>query len=153
MKSPRIRTLSIACLLVLLVVVPAFSQETDNTSASEQTASAPAPAAEAAPQVKETAIYGEVQAVDATAGTLSVQYYDYDSDSEKTAEIAVNIDTKLENVSALGDVKKGDWIDVTYVVNNEKNVAKVVTVEKEETPAPEEAPREAPASAIAPLEQ
>ncbi len=148
MKSPRFKALYIACLLVLLVGVTAFSQDADDIPMP-----ASAPTADAISQVKETAIYGEVQAVDATASTLSVQYYDYDSDSEKTADIAVNIDTKLENVSALGDVKKSDWIDVTYVVNNEKNVAKVVTVEKEEMPSLEEISPETTASASAPMEQ
>lgn len=152
MKLPRFNAFFIACLLVLLIGVPAFSQDTGNTPSSEETISVPTPAVDALPQAKETAIYGEVQTVDASASILSVQYYDYDSDSEKTADIAIDIDTKLENVSAIGDVKKGDWIDVTYIVNNGKNIAKVVTVEKEETPALEEASPQAPASSSVPLE-
>jgi hypothetical protein len=124
-------------MLVSLIAAPAFSQDAD-TATQAQATPAPAPITDVTPQVKEIAIYGEVQAVDASANTLSVQYYDYDSDSEKTAEIAVNPGTKLENVTALGDIKKGDWVDVTYAVKDGKNVANVVTVEKEETPAPDD---------------
>jgi len=85
---------------------------------------------------------------------LAVQYYDYDSDSEKTADIAVNADTKLENASALGDVKKGDWVDVTYVIKDGKKAASLVTVEKEEAPASEEGAVSPADSAVnLPLEQ
>lgn len=117
--------------IMLLSALPVFSQD---EKTPEAVVPMPAPAVEAA-QPKEIAIYGEVQAVDSASGTLSVQYYDYDSDSEKTADIAVNKDSKFENVSALSDVKKGDWADVTYSVADAKNVAKIVTVEKEEAPA------------------
>lgn len=125
-------------IFVSLLAVTAFSQDNTNTaSAAPETAPTPIPAPETAPQAKEIAIYGEVQAIDASAGTLSVQYYDYDSDSEKSAEIAVDADTKMENAAALGDIKKSDWVDVTYVTKDGKNAAKVVTVEKEEAPASE----------------
>jgi hypothetical protein len=61
-------------------------------------------------------------------------------------------DSKLENVSSLGDVKKGDWVDVTYVVKDGKNEAKIVTVEKEESPVPEEVTPEASAPVSEPTE-
>ena len=81
---------------------------------------------------KELSIYGEVKSVNLAAGSLSVQYYDYDSDEEKTAEIAINKDTKIENVLAINDIKQGDWVDVTYNISDGKNAAKLVSVEKEE---------------------
>ena len=63
---------------------------------------------------------------------MSIQYYDYDSDTEKTTEVATGPDTKIENVKAIGDIKKGDWADVTYAVSGAKNVARLVSVEREE---------------------
>jgi len=151
MKLSHLKVYLAACTLVSLIAIPAFSQNTGNAPAQE--AQAPMPITDVAPQAKEIAIYGEVQAVDASANTLSVQYYDYDSDSEKTAAIVINPDTKLENASAIGDVKKGDWVDVTYIVKDGKNMAKVVTVEKEETPAPDEASSQAAVPANVPPEQ
>ncbi|MCX5678056.1 MAG: DUF5666 domain-containing protein [Candidatus Omnitrophica bacterium] len=152
MKLSHLKVYLTVCMLVSMVVIPAFSQDAGNAPAQEAQA-APAPITDVTPQTKEIAIYGEVQAVDASANTLSVQYYDYDSDSEKTAAIAINPDTKLENASAIGDIKKGDWVDVTYVVKDGKNTAKVVTVEKEETPAPDEASSQAALPANVPPEQ
>jgi hypothetical protein len=151
MKLYRLKAFFAVSILALLIAIPAFSQDAGTAPAQES--KAPAPITDATPQVKEIAIYGEVQSVDATANTLSVQYYDYDSDSEKTAAILVNPDTKLENASAVGDVKKGDWVDVTYVVKDGKNVAKLVTVEKEETPAPDEASSQPAPAANVPPEQ
>jgi len=83
-------------------------------------------------QAKELSIYGEVQAVNAAANSISAQYYDYDSDEEKTIELVVNKDTKIDGAAGLGDIKKGDWVDATYEVSDGKNVLKMVTVEKEE---------------------
>ena len=81
---------------------------------------------------QELAIYGEVKAVNQSANSLSIQYYDYDSDEEKTAEIALDKDTKIENATALGDIKEGDWVDVAYAASGGKNIAKSIAVEKEE---------------------
>ena len=55
-------------------------------------------------------------------------------------EVATDKDSKLENVKAIGEIKKGDWADITYSVAGGKNVAKMVSVEKEEPAAEENAP-------------
>lgn len=139
----------------VLLAMPAFSQETREPAAPDMVkeeapatvaepaapaAAAPAPASEApaapeAAQPKDISIYGEVLAVNASGSTMTVQYYDYDSDEEKTVELTVSGDTKLENAAALAEVKKGDWVDAAYSVSNGKNVAKAVMVEKEEAAA------------------
>jgi hypothetical protein len=128
-----------------IAVTSAFSQDAVPASESTKAATPAQAVAPAVPQAKEIAIYGEVQAVNATANTLSVQYYDYDSDSEKTVEVSVAADTKMENAKSASDVKKGDWVDVTYIVSGGKNLAKTVSVEKEE-PASEPAAGTAPAA-------
>ena len=125
------RFLSVNIIISVFMAIAAMSAFSQDTAPA-------APAAPAAPQAKEIAIYGEVQAVNAVANTLSIQYYDYDSDSEKTTEVVVGADTKLENAKTVSDVKKGDWVDVTYSVSDGKNMAKTVSVEKEE-PASEPA--------------
>ena len=135
-------------------VTPAFSQGNDNSAkeasapatvppaAAQATATTPAAQTPAPEAVKtaETSIYGEVQAISTTAGSITVQYYDYDNDEEKTLEIVVNKDAKLENVKSVDEIKKGDWVDVNYTVVGGKNVAKMVSVEKEEPAAEETAP-------------
>lgn len=107
-------------LMVLSIVVPAFSQEK-----TEQ----------AAP-VNDLSLYGEVRAVDQTAGSISVQYYDYDSDEEKTADILVSKETKLDGAATLAEIKQNDWVDVIYVAEGAKFTAKSVIIEKEEIAQP-----------------
>ena len=116
--------------------MPAFSQEDNKESAP---AAPVAPDQEAA-KTNELSIYGEVQAVNSSTNSATVQYYDYDNDEEKTIEITLDKDTKLENAKILTDMKKGDWAVVTYIVSGSKNVAKLVSVEKEEPAAEENAP-------------
>jgi hypothetical protein len=71
---------------------------------------------------------------------MTVQYYDYDNDEERSTEIVIDGSTKLDNAKAIGDIKKGDWVDVTYAASVGRNVAKVVSVEKEEPAQDENAP-------------
>lgn len=128
--------LTIALVLTILTN-PIFSQEETQAPAAKETEAQP----------EELSIYGEVQAVDEDSNSLSVQYYDYDSDEEKTIEIGVDKDTKIENAAKLDEIKQNNWVDVTYSVSAGKNIAKSIIVEKEEVPveaASEEAPAKAP---------
>ncbi len=153
MKSFHLKVFFVFCMLVSLIAVPAISQDAGSTSAVTQEASSPAPAPIAFSQDKEMAIYGEVQTINTQENALAVQYYDYDSDSEKTADIGINADTKLENAVTISDIKKGDWVDVTYTSVDGKNTAKAVTVEKEEVPAPDEASTQGARPVSVPPEQ
>lgn len=111
------------------------------TAAVQESPAAPAPAAAVeAPKTAELSIYGEVQNVNLQANSMTIQYYDYDNDEEKSAEITLDGNSKLENAKAIGDIKKGDWVDVTYTASAGKNIAKVVSVEKEEPTEEENAP-------------
>lgn len=128
----------------------AFAQDeaSDATAPGQETPAAPAttpapaavPVKEEPPKMTELSIYGEVQAVNIQANSMTVQYYDYDNDEEKSTEITLDGNSKLENVKAIGDIKKGDWVDVAYVTSAGKNVAKSVSVEKEEPAQEENAP-------------
>lgn len=125
-----------------LIGVFALTASAQQKEGAAPAAASPAVAAQAGDenvQPKDLSIYGEVQSVNAASNSMSVQYYNYDTDEEKTITISTDKDTKIENVASLNDIKKGDWADVTYVTEGAKNIAKSVIVEKEEMPA-EEAP-------------
>jgi len=135
------RLFKLSALLVIFCAIIAVSVQ--GSAADTAMPAAPADAAAASQAAKDAIlapkplnIYGEVQGVNAPAASMTVQYYDYDTDEEKTIELSVSKDTKIENAPALSDIKKGDWADITYSADGAKNIAKSVTVEKEdEVPA------------------
>lgn len=91
-------------------------------------------AQEEADTVKELSVYGEVQDVSQASNSISVQYYDYDSDEEKMIELVSDSNTKIENAASLAEITKGSWVDVIYAAAGGKNIAKSILVEKEEEP-------------------
>jgi len=118
--------LSVTWAVITVLTIPAFSQSSQ-APAKEDPLSA-----EEAAKPNELAIYGEVQAVNAQAASMTVQYYDYDSDEEKTLEVALDKDSRLENVKSIDEIKKGDWVDVTCTTASGRNIALDVIVEKED---------------------
>lgn len=133
--------LVVAILLTAFAVTGAYAQ--DNQQPAAQAQQSPAAVEAAAPvvsQPQEISIYGEVKAVNVAANSMTIQYYDYDSDEEKTIEITADKDTKLENATTIGDVKQGNWADVIYTASSGKNIAKSIIIEKEEE-APAEMPK------------
>ena len=144
----RIAWLSLSILAALVfLAVPASAQDTEKPV---QTAAAPvSEQVTKTMAAEELSIYGEVQSVGAEGmGSLTVQYYDYDADDEKTIVVTLDANTKLENAGSIADIKKGDWADVAYSVVDGKNIAKSVIVEKEE-----EAPAEMPKAEEQPVGQ
>ncbi len=126
---------AIISVIMTLSAMPAFSQDSQVSGEgdmSEAVKDSEVASTEAAGKTNELSIYGEVQAVNAGASSITVQYYDYDNDEEKTLEVALDNDSRLENVKAIGEVKAGDWVDVTYIVIDGKNRASIVSVEVEE---------------------
>ena len=75
--------------------------------------------------------------MNAAVSSIVVQYYDYDSDNEKSIEITAANNTKIEGVSTINDIRQGAWADINYTVVNGKNIAKSIAVEKEENAAAE----------------
>lgn len=133
--------------IMALTAISAFSQDPaeDDMAAGQvpQAAMGQTPQdvpAEAAAQMNELSIYGEVQAVNVPASSISVQYYDYDNDEEKVMELSLDKDSKLENVKAIDEVKRGDWVDATYTTSGGKSTAKMVIVEAEEPIMDDDAP-------------
>ena len=118
--------------IAMTLFIPAYSQA-EGPAVQE----APGRLEEAAPQAakeapaEEMTVYGEVKAVNAASNSVSLEYYDYDSDEEKRMEVVLDANTKLENAAALASVKEGDWIDVVYSLSDGKNLAKSVAVEED----------------------
>ena len=138
------RVMAITSVILLVLACSAFSQQ-DSSAAKDaegtpqgsvQESQAPAPS-QSAPQSEDLSIYGEVQSVDAASNSLKVQYYDYDTDEEKTADIISDKDTAIEGAKTVGEIKQNDWVDVTYNIRDGKNAAKKIAIEKEEELPPE----------------
>jgi len=127
--------LSVTWAVITVLTIPAFSQNATQAPAKKNSV----PAEEAA-KPKELFVYGEVQAVNARTASMTVQYYDYDSDEEKTLEVALNKDSRLENVKSIDEIKKGDWVDITCIASLGKKIALNVIVEKEDLFEEEYAP-------------
>jgi len=130
----------VAVIIFAFILAPAsvFSQ-VEQAMSDVQTVTDPAMEA-IPPQSDEISIYGEVIAVDVNSGVISVQYYDYDSDEERTADIIINETTTVDNGLSISDIASGDWVDVIYTIKDPKNIAKSIIVEKEEEmPVVEEA--------------
>ena len=145
----------LAILVVGLVVSQGYCQENqvsnnqDTSQVAGETAVPDQTESVKAANPEEISIYGEIKAVNVAANSITVQYYDYDSDEEKSIEITSDSNTKMENATAITDIKQGNWADVIYTVANGKNIAKSIIVEKEEEapaemPKPEAMPQEAP---------
>ena len=132
----------LAVLFVGLFAAQGSSQDNQSPSgqdtpqvATEAPALAPAASNKSA-QPEEISIYGEIKAVNQAASSITVQYYDYDSDQEKSIEITADTNTKIENAATITNIKQDSWADVIYTAANGKNIAKSIIVEKEEdTPA------------------
>ena len=86
------------------------SQLASGVATPAQTTSAEASKAE------EISIYGEIKSVNIATNSVVVQYYDYDSDNEKSIEIMTDNNTKIEGVLAVTDIKQGNWADINYTV-------------------------------------
>ena len=117
---------------VILFAAQGFCQEnvsSENKDASQISGDIAAP--------QEISIYGEVKSVNIAANSIIMKYYDYDSDNEKSVEIMIDNNTKIEGTSTLNDIKQGNWADVNYKVVDGKNMAKSIAVEKEEDAAVE----------------
>ena len=61
---------------------------------------------------------------------IIVSEYDYDSDGEVNVVYKVSPDTELKNIEALKDLAEGDSVEISYVVEEEQRIAKVITLEE-----------------------
>ena len=137
---------ALAVLVVVLFALQGYCQEdqvSNNQDASQvasEVAAPPQTESVKAANPEEISIYGEIKSVNVAANSITVQYYDYDSDNEKSSEITADNNTKIEGVPTINDIKQGNWADINYMVVGGKNMAKSISVEKEEGAATEVAP-------------
>lgn len=113
----------LAALIVGLCVFQAFCQENKPSGVEEA-------------KTQAIKVYGEIGSINAAAGSMVVDYYDYDSDNEKTVEVTTDANTKIEGGLTIKDIKAGDWVDISYMVEDGKNAAKSIAVEKEDVAVP-----------------
>lgn len=132
MRLYNLRVILLAAIIISTATILAFSQENPTPPPAQDQTQSASPVKEETSHPKEISIYGEVQAVNAAASSMTVQYYDYDSDEERAVEIVTDAASKIENAAMLNDIKQGDWVDVTYLVKDSKNIAQSIVVEKEE---------------------
>ncbi len=98
-----------------------------------QTEIKPEQAAVASPDADVQWLWGEVINIDYPNKTLTVKYFDYETEIEKNIQVAVNNDTVYESVLSLDEIKQEDTISVDYVIAGSGNIAKNIGVERPET--------------------
>lgn len=87
--------------------------------------------------------WGEVTNLDNLAKTLTLKYFDYETDQEKELVLAVDEKTAYENIKSFDEIKVKDTLSVDYAAGPEnKNVAKNISLERPDAlvtaPQPEE---------------
>jgi len=82
-------------------------------------------------------VWGEATYIDVSNKTINVKYLDYESDTEK--ELLLNIDnkTKFEGANSLADIKINDTLSIDYSIENNKNIARTISVERLPEPGSE----------------
>lgn len=93
--------------------------------------------------IQTTIFAGEVASLSPETNELNVQYYDYETDALKEISFTLDNVTELENVKALDEIAVGDTVNVEYVKEAAKNIARRITVEKTEfqnTPSSQDKP-------------
>lgn len=83
-------------------------------------------------------VWGEITALDTQNKEVTINYFDYETDTEKELKLSINDNTKYENINSMNDLKLHDTISVDYVLGADgKYVARNISVEKpEESTAP-----------------
>ena len=72
--------------------------------------------------------WGTVKSI--SSSQIVVTEYDYDNDEDVEATYSVDPKVELIGVKSLKDIAVGDSLDIEYVIQSGKKIAKVITVEK-----------------------
>lgn len=72
--------------------------------------------------------WGTVKSI--SSSQIVVTEYDYDNDEDVEATYSTDPKVELIGVKTLKDIAVGDDLDIEYVIQGGKKVAKVITVEK-----------------------
>ena len=72
--------------------------------------------------------WGTVKSI--SSSQIVVTEYDYDNDEDVEATYSVDPKVELIGVKSLEDIAVGDSLDIEYIIQSGKKIAKVITVEK-----------------------
>ena len=80
-------------------------------------------------------VWGEVISSDPQNKEITINYFDYETDTEKELKLTIDERTRYENVNSLNDLKLHDTISVDYILSTDgKYTARNISVEKPEEP-------------------
>jgi len=77
-------------------------------------------------------IWGEVSSIDTAKKSITVKYLDYETDTEKETSFVIDEKTNFEGVNSLGEIKVKDTVSIDYIMEQDKNIARNISVEKPE---------------------
>ncbi|MCM8800084.1 MAG: hypothetical protein NC900_05110 [Candidatus Omnitrophica bacterium] len=86
-------------------------------------------------------IWGEVISVDTNNKQINIKYFDYETDTEKEMLISIDENTTYEGVNSLLEIKPEDTVSIDYVIKDNKNIARLITIEKPQDTATEATPK------------
>ena len=92
-------------------------------------------------------VWGEIKAIDTQSASLTVIYMDYQTDEEKELMLITDAQTKYEGAKDMGGIKAGDTASIDFVIKDDKNIARNISIENIE------AMPEAPGSSEEPLKE
>jgi hypothetical protein len=98
-------------------------------------------------------VWGEITALDPQNKELTINYFDYETDTEKELKLSMNDNTKYENINSINDLKLHDTISVDYILGADgKYTARNISVEKPEESAAPAGKTEDKAAAVSGME-
>jgi hypothetical protein len=83
-------------------------------------------------------VLGEVISTDTANNKLVVKFLDYEAEIEREITVEAAGDTVYEGTTTLADIKPKDTVSIDYIAQDEKNIAKKVSVQKTDTETPED---------------
>ncbi len=78
-------------------------------------------------------LWGEVSYLDIPNNKITINYFDYETDSEKSEKVSVDGNTKYENIKSLNEIKLNDAISIDYTISPDgRHIAKNIRIERPE---------------------
>jgi hypothetical protein len=87
-------------------------------------------------------IWGEVTNIDTAKKLINIKYLDYETDTEKEASFVIDEKTNFEGVNSLEEIKVKDTVSIDYIIEQDKNIARNISVERLEDNTTELPPKE-----------
>jgi len=114
----------ILALILVVSAAPAFGEEETGLSPASTTV------VQENIDLNTQWVWGEVTAVDVPTKSITLKYLDYETDQEKDMSLVVDASTAYDNIKSLDEIKPKDNLSVDYIVQDGKNIAKNISLEK-----------------------